>query len=70
MTTSDGNDALDALLARARLPIVSDEERARLAQIYAELQAQLDSLRPEDVRYREPAVIYRLEMEGGDQGLR
>ena len=61
---TDNADAFRALVSRARLTIVNAEEYARLEQLYAELQPQLESLRLAEIRYREPPVIYSPPITG------
>lgn len=57
MNAAQIKTALDAILARAQLP-VTPEEYARLLRLYPSFQAQCASLRTVDLRAREPAVIY------------
>jgi hypothetical protein len=57
MTPEQIKQAVDAVLAAARLPLTG-EDYERLVRTYPSVQAQLATLRLEDVRYREPAIIY------------
>lgn len=56
-------EAVDQVLARAGLP-VTPEEYERLLRIYPILQGQLEELRLPEVRYGEPAVIFRAATSG------
>jgi hypothetical protein len=60
MTAEQIKQAVDAVLAAARLPLTG-EDYERLLRNYPTIQAQLAELRFPEVRYGEPAVVFRPE---------
>jgi hypothetical protein len=48
---------VDRILAAAGLP-VTEEERARLIQLYPQVREWTDAVRLAETRYAEPALIY------------
>jgi hypothetical protein len=58
MTPEQIKQAVDAVLAAARLPLTG-EDYERLLGNYPIIQAQLATLRFPEVRSREPAIIFR-----------
>jgi hypothetical protein len=52
-------EAIDALLGRAALRITDSEEYERLVRNYPYEQELLAQLRLDEVRYAEPAMVYR-----------
>jgi hypothetical protein len=50
--------AIDAIVARDRLKLLSTEDYERLVSLYPETQAQLEALRAPEFRNSEPAVVY------------
>jgi len=60
---ADTKAAVDAILARAALP-VTPEDYVRLLSLYPALQAQAAALRVPELRDLEPAVIYPARSTG------
>lgn len=56
---SDVEATVDGLLEAAGLP-VSDEEREAFVAVYPTLRTGADSLYIEEVRYEEPALVFRV----------
>jgi hypothetical protein len=56
-TPDQVKQAVDAVLAAARLPLTG-EDYERLLRTYPTIQAQLATLRSDEARYLEPAIIY------------
>ena len=56
-TNSDAATQVDAVLARAGLP-VTPEERERLIRVYPLIAEWTSALRLPETRYAEPALIY------------
>jgi hypothetical protein len=57
MSDAAAHQAVAAILARDDVRLTPDEH-ARLIDVFAELQPQLAALRIQEVRHREPAMIY------------
>jgi hypothetical protein len=57
MTPEQVKQAVDAVVAAARLPL-TDEDYARLLRNYSSIQVQRAALRFPEVRYREPAAVF------------
>jgi hypothetical protein len=57
MSPAQTKAAVDAILARARLPVTA-EDYDRLLGLYPTLEAQSAALRIPELRPLEPAVIY------------
>jgi hypothetical protein len=57
MTPAQVKQAVDAILAAARLPLTG-EDYERLLRNYPMIQAQMAALRIPEARYSEPAVIF------------
>jgi hypothetical protein len=60
MTPDQIKQAVDAVLAAARLPLTG-EDYERLLRNYPTVQAQLAALRLPEARYREPATVFRAD---------
>jgi hypothetical protein len=58
MTPADIKSAVDAVLASRRLPVGADEYE-RLLRTYPSILEMLAELHAPEMRYLEPAVIYR-----------
>ena len=56
MTPAQVKQAVDAILAAARLPLTG-EDYERLLRNYPMVQAQMAALRIPEARYSEPAII-------------
>jgi hypothetical protein len=57
MTPEQIKQAVDAVLAAARLPLTG-EDYERLLRNYPMIQAQMAALRLDEARYCEPGVIF------------
>jgi hypothetical protein len=60
MTPDQIKQAVDAILAAARLPLTG-EDYERLLRNYPLVQSQLAALRFPEMRYSEPAVIFQAD---------
>jgi hypothetical protein len=60
MTPEQTKQAVDAVLAAARLPLTS-EDYERLLHNYALIQSQLAAVRLPELRNREPAMVFRAD---------
>ena len=59
LTPEQIKQAVDAVLASARLPLTG-EDYERLLGNYPTIQAQLATLRFPEVRYAEPEMVFRV----------